>query len=90
MFVYASYLYYHEDYSIWTDEAFDAHCKFLLDHYDKLPVDITSRVTREHLQTGSGFDLEFAPSDITKAHQWREYVEALRPCDRDVLRKIHT
>lgn len=78
MFIYASYLYYVEDYSILSDEEFDQHCKFLLDHYDKLLPEFTSRVDREHLQAGTGFDLTYTKEDIIAAHAWRERVENYR------------
>lgn len=75
MFVLASYLYYVEDYSIWSDEMFDQHCAFLMRNYDRLPQDLQQRITRDHLKAGTGFDLVFTEEDRVKAHEWIAFIE---------------
>lgn len=70
MFLYTSYLYYELDVSVWKDEMFDQHAKYLLDRYSKLPEWFTSRVLEGDLLAGTGFTLKLTNSERWSAIHW--------------------
>lgn len=70
MFVFASYLYYEADLSVWTDEAYDQHCHFLLIKYDKLPEWFRKRVSKDDLAAGTGYALKVTDEEKAQAHEW--------------------
>lgn len=78
MYLYTSYLYYIEDTSIWPDEMFDQHCRYLLKFYHKLPDWFKSRVDEDYLKAGTGFHLHFSEDEIKKAHEYRDFVLTLK------------
>lgn len=68
----ASFLYYHHNESLFSDDVYDFQCRVLRDHYDKLPVEFQSRVSKDDLEAGTGFKLQ--PEDFTeeeKREAWR-------------------
>jgi len=55
----ASFLYYHCDFSIMTDDEYDAICKELLDNFDDIEHPHLHLLDKEVLQAGSGFHLRY-------------------------------
>lgn len=70
MYLYASYLYYEEDLSVWTDELYDQHCHFLLTKYHKLPEWFTQRVSKDDLSAGTGYALKLSDEEKLAARSW--------------------
>jgi hypothetical protein len=70
MFLWTSYLYYELDVSVWRDDTFDHHCKYLLDRYDRLPDWFTARVTRSDLEAGTGYAVAFTNDERFQAVAW--------------------
>jgi hypothetical protein len=70
MFLYASFLYYEEDLSVWSDESYDAHCHFLLLKYDKLPAEFRERVSKDDLSAGTGYAVKLTDAEKALAREW--------------------
>ena len=68
----ASFLYYHHNESLFSDEVYDFQCRVLRNHYDELPEGFRKRVSRGDLEAGTGFRMK--PEDFTeeeKREAWR-------------------
>lgn len=66
----SSYLYYKEDRQVLTDEDFDRLAKRLLDNWDKVEHMHKHRISKEDLQAGTGYAIQYTQRIINAAKNW--------------------
>jgi len=66
----SSYLYYKEDRQVLTDEDFDRLAKRLLDNWDKVEHMHKHLITKEDLQAGTGYAIQYTQRIINAAKSW--------------------
>jgi hypothetical protein len=71
-FIYASYLYYWLDVSPMSDYEYDMLARKLLENYDSLTNKFKYRLTREALEAGTGYFLEYTEEEIFNAEDWAD------------------
>ena len=68
----SSYLYYKKDKQVLTDDEFDTLCKRLLDEWDSIEHMHKHLITKEDLQAGTGYAIEYTNMIIGAAERWYE------------------
>ena len=66
----SSYLYYKKDKQVLTDDEFDTLCKRLLDEWDSIEHMHKHLITKEDLQAGTGYAIEYTNMIIGAAERW--------------------
>ena len=66
----SSYLYYKEDRQVLTDEDFDRLAKRLLDNWDKVEHMHKHLISKEDLQAGTGYAIQYTQRIINAAKNW--------------------
>ena len=66
----SSYLYYKEDRQVLTDEDFDKLAKRLLDNWDKVEHMHKHLISKEDLQAGTGYAIQYTQRIINAAKNW--------------------
>ena len=66
----SSYLYYKEDRQVLTDEDFDRLAKRLPDNWDKVEHMHKHRISKEDLQAGTGYAIQYTQRIINAAKNW--------------------
>jgi hypothetical protein len=66
----SSYLYYVEGRSILTDSEFDALCKELLERWDEVTHRHKHLTSREDLEAGTGYAIQYPSIVIGAARHW--------------------
>jgi hypothetical protein len=66
----SSYLYYVEGRSVLTDSEFDALCKELLDRWDEVDHRHKHLTSREDLEAGTGYAIQYPSIVIGAARHW--------------------
>jgi hypothetical protein len=66
----SSYLYYVEGRSIFADAEFDALCKELLDRWDEVSHRHKHLTSREDLEAGTGYAIQYPSIVIGAARHW--------------------
>jgi|TARA_R100001460_G_scaffold2812_1_gene8832 NAD-dependent DNA ligase len=68
----SSYLYYKEDRQVLTDEEFDKLAKRLLDNWDSVEHMHKHLISKEDLQAGTGYAIQYTQRIINAAKNWME------------------
>lgn len=66
----SSYLYYKEDKQVLTDEDFDKLAKRLLDNWDSVEHIHKHLISKEDLQAGTGYAIQYSQRVINAAKNW--------------------
>jgi len=66
----SSYLYYKEDKQVLTDEDFDRLAKRLLDNWDSVEHMHKHLISKEDLQAGTGYAIQYTQRIINAAKSW--------------------
>ncbi len=66
----SSYLYYKEDRQVLTDEDFDRLAKRLLDNWDSVEHMHKHLISKEDLQAGTGYAIQYTQRIINAAKNW--------------------
>ncbi len=66
----SSYLYYKEDRQVLTDEDFDRLAKRLLDNWDNVEHMHKHLISKEDLQAGTGYAIQYTQRIINAAKNW--------------------
>ena len=66
----SSYLYYKEDRQVLTDEDFDRLAKRLLDNWDSVDHMHKHLISKEDLQAGTGYAIQYTQRIINAAKNW--------------------
>ena len=66
----SSYLYYKEDRQVLTDEDFDRLAKRLLDNWDSVEHMHKHLISKEDLQAGTGYAIQYTQRIINAAKSW--------------------
>ncbi len=66
----SSYLYYKEDRQVLTDEDFDRLAKRLLDNWDSVDHMHKHLISKEDLQAGTGYAIQYTQRIINAAKSW--------------------
>ncbi len=66
----SSYLYYKEDRQVLTDEDFDRLAKRLLDNWDNVEHMHKHLISKEDLQAGTGYAIQYTQRIINAAKSW--------------------
>tara|TARA_A100001391_G_scaffold71780_2_gene45776 strand:+ start:54 stop:314 length:261 start_codon:yes stop_codon:yes gene_type:complete len=66
----SSYLYYKEDRQVLTDEDFDRIAKRLLDNWDSVEHMHKHLISKEDLQAGTGYAIQYTQRIINAAKNW--------------------
>jgi NAD-dependent DNA ligase len=64
----SSYLYYHHDYSLFSDEEYDKMMKLLLDKWDTIQHKLKKHITKADLRAGTLYALK--ERDLTNTMKW--------------------
>lgn len=84
----ASYLYYVENRSILSDTEFDQLCKELLDAWDQIDHRHKHLTTKEDLEAGTGYAIQYPSIVIGAARQWYYSVKPPSAPRRKQTRKL--
>jgi len=71
----SSYLYYKEDRQVLTDEDFDRLAKRLLDNWDSVEHMHKHLISKEDLQAGTGYAIQYSQRIINAAKNWINVTE---------------
>ena len=66
----SSYLYYKQNKSVFSDDDFDYLCKRLLDNFDNVKHMHKHLITKEDLESGSGYALQYTNLIKSGAIDW--------------------
>lgn len=66
----SSYLYYKEDKQVFTDKDFDKLAKRLLDNWDSVEHIHKHLLSKEDLQAGTGYAIQYSQRVINAAKNW--------------------
>ena len=66
----SSYLYYKEDRQVLTDEDFDRLAKRLLDNWDSVEHMHKHLISKEDLQAGTGYAIQYTQRIINAVKNW--------------------
>lgn len=70
IYLMSSYLYYKENCHVLSDEQFDQLCRELLDNWDSITHRHKDLITKEDLEAGTGYAIQYPSIVIGAARHW--------------------